>query len=654
MNPTRRSLLLTPHPFDRADLLPFAIILSLAAAVRLFMLSTAPFQYDESLLTLSALDMTRHGIIPLIGQPTSIGVPTAPMSNYLLAIPFALSSNPLVAMVFIALVNIGGVGLLWAVAQRYAGRTVALVAGLVYACSPWAIFYSRKIWQPDLNAPLLLTAFALALYGYLEQGSGRRWRVQILTWPLLVFAIQIHFAGWVLLPVFVAILWLGRRNTRLRIIALGFALAVLTQVPYAVGLARSLYDNPALVNAVNAQPTAPKTLSFSPLAAQIVAQFATGLNMNNQAGFTSERLAVEPPGALWLLIGVCTLTGVLCIFRREHRLLAALATGWVVCITLAFTPNWTLPYPHYFVAVLPMLALLAGFGVQFATDLLRAEQARRAAGVALTGILCIVLGSQVLWWVQLTRNVDVNETRSDLNLPIRYLLDIRERLAAAQTVVLATNNWWSEYAQEPTIWKALLYDSAVCLRAVGSDDFAIFPPRPFTVLISPRAGPNPADGNYSGAQDAQTIPLRAGEGQYTLGTFDAPLAWTGPTLLDTTPVRFDSGVTLTGYQITAARVTLRWHIERHDVEEFQYFAHVLNEKGDRVAQRDAKFLPGHSWCPGDDLVTWIDLDIPAGVRTLRIGLYRIGLGREDGRIFPASTTDAAGNLTGNWIDIALP
>jgi len=653
MNPTRRPLL-TPRPFDRADLLPFAIILTLAAAVRLFMLSTAPFQYDESLLTLSALDMIRHGIIPLIGQPTSLGIPTAPMSNYLLAIPFALSSNPLLAMIFIVLVNIAGIGLLWAVARRYAGCMVALVAGLVYACSPWAIFYSRKIWQPDLNAPLLLAAFALALYGYLEPGSVKRWRAQVLAWPLLVFAMQIHFAGWVLLLVFVAILWLGRRNTRLRVVAFGFTLAVFTQIPYAVGLARSLNDNPALINAVSTQPTAPAIFSFSPVAAQVVAQFATGLNMNNQADFSDARLAVEPPGALWLLVGLCTALGVLCIFRRKYRLLAALASGWIACITLAFTPNWTIPYVHYFVAALPMLALLAGFGVQFASDLLRTEQARRVARAVLVGALCIVLGSQVLWWVQLTRNVDANETRSDLNLPIRYLLDIRARLTAAPTLVLVTNAWWSGYAQEPTIWKALLYDSAVCLRAVGSNGFAVFPPGPFTALISPRAGPNPAEGIYSGAQNAQTIPLRAGEGQYTFGTFATPLAWTGPALLDTTPVHFDSGVTLTGYSITAVRVTLRWHIERHDGEEFQYFAHLLNDKGDRVAQRDAKFLPGHSWCPGDDLVTWIDLDVPAGVRTLRVGLYRIGLGREAGRIFPASTTDAAGNLTGNWVDIALP
>src|SRR5258708_2781528 len=129
---------LTPYsaPPRLAEWIALAAILILAAILRLGAPGVVEFKTDEANLSERALDLVRGRDLPLLGIDSSVGVPNSPVSIYILAIPFAISSNPLVAPQFIGLLNVIAVGLLYAIARRYYRPLAAIVAGLLFAISP--------------------------------------------------------------------------------------------------------------------------------------------------------------------------------------------------------------------------------------------------------------------------------------------------------------------------------------------------------------------------------------------------------------------------------------------------------------------------------------------------------------------------------------
>ena len=168
----------------RRDLVALLFVLLIAALLRCMLPGTVRFQYDEAALALQAREMAQGQSRPLLGLPTSTGLPNSPLSIYLMVIPYLLSDSHLDATVFVMVINVLAVGMLWGLTLRYWGPRPALLAGLLYAVNPWAITLSRKIWTPDLLAPLVLLAALLILRGFYE---GRP-RAQFLALPMLVIA----------------------------------------------------------------------------------------------------------------------------------------------------------------------------------------------------------------------------------------------------------------------------------------------------------------------------------------------------------------------------------------------------------------------------------------------------------------------------------
>src|SRR5258708_932514 len=198
---------LTPYsaPPRLAEWIALAAILILAAILRLGAPGVVEFKTDEANLSERALDLVRGRDLPLLGIDSSVGVPNSPVSIYILAIPFAISSNPLVATQFIGLLNVIAVGLLYGLARRYYGPLTAIVAGLLFAISPWAVIYSRKIWAQDMLPVFILLTLGTGLLGFIE---GKRW-VQLLHLPLLAITGQIHYGTFVLLPISLYLIYVG-------------------------------------------------------------------------------------------------------------------------------------------------------------------------------------------------------------------------------------------------------------------------------------------------------------------------------------------------------------------------------------------------------------------------------------------------------------
>ena len=85
------------------------------------------------------------------------------------------------ASVLIACLNILALAMLWYIGHRYFSPPIGLLAALLMAVNPWAVYYSRFIWQPNITVPFILLAFVIGGLAFLER---KRW-AQIAFLPAL-------------------------------------------------------------------------------------------------------------------------------------------------------------------------------------------------------------------------------------------------------------------------------------------------------------------------------------------------------------------------------------------------------------------------------------------------------------------------------------
>jgi hypothetical protein len=637
--------MLTLTSVTRRDILLLLIIVAIAAFLRLGEPGIIEFQHDEGMLSIMAQDMAYDGVIPLTGIPSSVGVPNPPISVYIMALPYALSDSPQFATLFIAALNVIGVGLLWLIAHRYLGRVVAFVAGLAYALNPWAILYSRKIWAQDYHTPLVLLGLLVGLYGFLE---GKRW-AQITCLPILIIAFQIHFAAWALLPLFIVLLWMGRKHVFWRGIFFSVILAFLMLLPFLMGLSQTLEQDPQRLSNALTRQSQRSGLTFSSNAGLYTAYLATGLGLETWVAPEQPidlLTKVPPPSVLWLIIGTVELVGLAAlIWMKDQHYFAPLLIAWVGLPLVIFTPTWTLAYPHYFIASIPALCLLAGLGVAFITEKLPRKAITQPALVAAFSLILLTQGS---WWRSLLGYLDRNYTPSGFGTPMHYLTTVRDSLAKYDDVLIVSDGFWTLYDQEPAIWSALLRRTATCVRAVAGNGVAVFPNHPFAVATAPNA-PEYALNHLYHTPDEMTFKLRRKDGVYTVNTFTAAPVWNGTPLTPIPLVKFSGGLQLTGYHLDQKTLYLEWLLPGRVSEDYHYFGHFLDAKGEKLGQRDNILWPGQYWCAGDRLITWVDVELPPQTTTLRIGTYTL----DRNQFVNVPVLNSTGNSVSTWVDIPL-
>ncbi len=647
---------MTIHPITRRDLLTLLAILLMAAFLRLGEPGIVEFFHDEAMVSTLAQEMADGETFPVQGILSSVGIPNPPTSIYIMAVPYTFTSDPLIATLYVAVLNVIGVGLLWLIVHRYFGRIAALVAGLVYTFNPWAVLYSRKIWAQDYYLPFFMLALLMGLYGFVEEGERNRSRLaaQVLCLPLLLFALQIHFAAWALLPLYFWLLWIGRKRISWRAMLMSVFLSAIVMLPYAVGFSQTLEQDPARIGDVAARSEATDGLSLSGDTLTHAVQLATGLGLETWVApaHQDDLLAqIPPPSALWMLVGMMTLAGVIGVWRNYPRSLAIILLLWAGLPLLLFLPGWTAVYPHYFIAGIPAFGGLAGVGAAWLAE--RWPRIRYSRVVLLAG-LTVILFTQGFWWRGLLRYLDSTPLHyPGFTTPVHYLNDVHDELALYDDVLLVSAGMDWIHHHEAARWPVMLRDTARCVRTVQGDGYAVFPAGTFAVLVAPNA-PENAVGNLYETTSPVFYPTRPGDGGYTVYAFESAPEWTETPIAPIAPATFDSGVQLTGYHTGEGRLYLEWMLpDTHKDLNYQYFAHFLNADGELIAQYDTPFWQGRHWCAGDRLITWTDVDSPGEATTLRVGLYTLGTGRTEGQYFSADVLDDLGNPAGQWVDITV-
>ena len=166
--------------------------------------------------------------LSLVGIPSSIGTYTPPLFVDLMGIPLLFSRNPVIAAGFIALLNCVAVGLCYIFCRRYFGQIAAIVAAGSFAVNPWAVFYSRKIWQQDL-LPLFVIGFFFSLVAVVCEGRKK----QLLTClSCLAATTQLHLSSVYLLVVLAIVLLWFRPKIGWRIYVGGIAIVLFSYAPY--------------------------------------------------------------------------------------------------------------------------------------------------------------------------------------------------------------------------------------------------------------------------------------------------------------------------------------------------------------------------------------------------------------------------------------
>ncbi|MCI0351125.1 MAG: glycosyltransferase family 39 protein, partial [Acidobacteriales bacterium] len=594
---------------------------------------------------------------------SSTGIPNPPTSVYVMAIPFALNPNPMTAILFIMGLNVIGVGLLWLIAHRYFGRTVALAAGMSYALSPWAVLYSRKIWAQEFHTPFILLGLLMGLYGFWEAQQRSdipkhpRWFdrhewAQVLCLPVLLFGFQIHFASWALLPLYGVLVLYGWRRISWRAMAVSFVVSGLVSLPYVIGFWQTYQRNPGQVRPSAVSTLADTNSTFSTQSLEYLLYLATGFGLETWIApqQQTEMLVAVPPVALWWIIGGTVIIGTAALWRKSLRRYALLLLIWVYLPALALVPQWAGVYLHYFIASIPALMLLAGIGVAWIAETVPLQPHGRSIILLAYGFILLTQG---MYWRGVLRYVDNTEIRyPGFTVPLHYLQSVETALADFDDVVVLSDGMAWDLHHESAVWPVLLRDTAHCVRTLIGDGYAVFPAGEFAALQAPNMPQDGIGRLYQNANE-QHFDERPGGLGYTVYRWEQAPEWDGAEITPIEPVRFAGDVLLTGYHLSDNLLLLEWRLPRRSPElNFQYSGQFIAEDGSKIGQRDTVFWQGRHWCENDRLLTWIWGDVPAETVALHVFLYELGDANEPPYI-NVPVLDAAGQPIGDHAEIDL-
>ena len=603
-------------PVRRTELLLAGALLLLAGTLRMGWPAATEFKADEARLYALALDAATGAGLPLRGIGTSIGFPNFPLSVWLYALPLWVWPHPYSAVLFTGALNTLAVAACWWLARRVWGAEAALLAALLYAASPWAIIYSRKLWAQNLLPLFVMGWAASGLLAFWEQ--RRSWLAAHIV--LLAAALQLHYSGAALALPTLCALALTYKTFNRRALLLGIGLSLGLMLPFFVYLAnnRAVWSAPAAFS----QPA-----QLDAKALQYTALLASGADIHALAGAEAVgAFQQRMPAAAWLpwLSGalLCAAGAAAWLRPARPRNLLWWLAGWWLAPLVLFTWHATDVFPHYFITTLPAPFLLAGAVLG---SWLAAAPARQRwlawAGCAAVAALQIVAWGSLLQFVSVTNTPGGFGTPAGMQLAAVSSAKALARSAQLPEILIVSDSADPLTAEDAAVFDAWLRGSAH--RLVNGTANAVRPAQGAVVLVMPNAVP--AQKLYAGwAVQTQRVALRAGAGY--IAVYALPAGGTRAALQPfAEPRTLANGVTLLGLQRTAADLQWRivWQTGTAGNQDFHFFNHLLLADGTRVAQADAAAFSAQQWRAADEVHSFFSASAAdaASITQLRVGMY---------------------------------
>lgn len=647
------NLLTAPQPLtEDKPYLPIAnevvaliLILLLATAVRLYRLDWVEYKLDEANISRLSLNMARYGQVPIWGLGSSVGIYNGALSEWLLAIPYAVSSSPLVATGFVAVLNVLAVAMTFAFTRKVAGPWAACVAALLFAVAPWAVLNSRKLWAQDLLPPFVVAYLWTAYLVFVEE---KPWW---LTGHILALAacIQLHYSALTLvfLTAFLIVLFWWRKWLW-RILLVTAVVGVLGFAPFLYLDARTIAPDP-LTGQMHAFPNVSRIFQtvlyrkavVDTTAFQMAWIMTTGSDLHSLAGadefrnFLSSTLPITP---LLVILGVLAVTALIwSLWRAAHEWHHSQArAGFIVAMgvvfpTLLFVWHSTPVFPHYFILLYPWPYVLVAM---FITWL--AQQRPRWRVSAWGGVLIAVLvAAQLYGYLSILHFVAGRNTPGGYGTPVGLTLQAvraAEQMARGlkgHVLVLAEGD--NVQADEiASIWDVLV-DPALAPRVVDRRRATVYPLGK-AVFVSPVLP--------TMSVPAQFALRPGGEGGYRLSSWDGLGPDAVERLLDDQNFRllpasaaFTNGVVLLGYHVSGGQpgnslyFSTAWQVSSAPARgvDYHWTNQLYDAEGKRVWQKDDVGFPASSWRAGDlvitDFTAPLDASVKPGEYRMRVGMY---------------------------------
>lgn len=628
------------------------LLLVVGAYLRLYRLHTSPIWGDQSILYSIALDWVNWGKFPLAANKSSAGAMNPPLIEYLIALPLFVRKTVMAPLWFQAALSLTAVALIYFLAARLFNRTTGLLAAFFLALNPWAIYYSRLIWNPSLVpvfATLLLTAVLLYL-------TTQKWPWFMLAAAALALTTQLHLSALALLPVLAVImivfwrrLWPGNWRRALALFVGAALVFLLLYLPYLVfERAVGFTDFKALTGVLTgAQLSTQAHLEGTVVNAAaffILLDLVTGSHfLANQV--SAWQTAVPSLPGLMPMMRLLSVTAVLfatlspLIWRRRHpgeRLpppQVALVVGvvWVALPVLLYVRHSQYLQPYFFLYLLPPAILLLAALWAWLWSFVR--RIRHPAGRRI--ILALVALPLLLWggWqfavyhtgLALADAVDLwqRTTAGDIQQAVTYLQQLQAANPACSVTLLAEG--YQHDSSPVGLVEPFLYPVDVRLAVVGRGFimpggctlYAVTAVDPVAQWLLDRYGTGLA-------------PLITLQGSWDFYQVDG----TAFASARVTQAAWQNGLELVDWQMGSDRrpgqtvpITLTWRITQGQppLTDIHFFTHLLDTTGTLVAQDDAAVVHPVYWRQGDFLVAQFAIvlppDLPPGPYTLHTGMY---------------------------------
>ena len=633
-------------------------IILVTAVLRLSYPGLTEFKADEARLLALALDMA-DGRLALRGISSSVGLPNFPMSVWIYAIPLLIWPHVYAATLFTGLLNSLAVLAGYWLVRRYWGAQAAIAATLLFAVSPWAVIFSRKIWAQNL-LPLFVMGWAIgAALAFVEKRPRWLW----LHLLCLGVAVQIHLAAMALIPATLLFLLVFRRRVVWRDVAVGGGLAVLTAVPFLI----YLWQNRDQIHLPAGSETA---VGWSLDAFRYAWLLSRGAEIHSLAGpdaFQAYLARVPWLGAVVLLVGALLAASLVWLgwlwLIWRHRgppstEMAFIVLVWALLPPLFFT-LWrgTPVFIHYFIAVLPAPYIAAGV---FWARWVAAARKPIVRGTAWAGLTALA-AAQAWALAALLAFVAQTATPGGFGVPLGRQLatavraqTMLEESGAAEILAVGAGER-PDLDEFPAVWDVLLRGTPH--RFVDGRQSALFPAAGAVVVLDSSLDEE-ADVYRETAVAAESISLRPGEG--VMAVLRLPGGAPPPQTAFDGVVLLANWVNFLGYDLAVdeAEGTAVWRLhwrtgDNPDPADYHLFNHVQGADGQRLAQVDAAAFAPWQWRAGDVVVSRFVLPWPGegeGERPLfmRSGMYRYP------SLEPVLLLDVAGNPYADALEIPLP
>ncbi len=638
---------MSTHKYCRVLLL--ALLLGLGFALRFSQPTLVEFKRDEATIARLGQAIAYEGQLPVVGVDSSLGIDNLPLTLYLVALPLRLWSDPLAAVLFTILLNSVALIVGRRIARAALGERAALVSTALFAVSPWAVLYARKIWARTL--PLFVLLFIGALL--LTFVWRKRWAL-VVAFAGLAALLGLQLEALAFVPLLAVAILLYRDAVSWRALLAGLLVFALLLAPYVAHDALHGWKNARGLLAYAAGGGG----SFSWDAVRYSFALLGSGGIEGQAGPYHVQFRHQVPDLWWMngALGVMLAGGLLYgaheavrgRTEQRRRTFVLLLLWYAFPVLLQLKPS-TPTQPHYFVMHYPVQFMLIGSLLAAAAEWAGRQHKPgwrvRWAVLGVWGLLVVGCGWQVLVTARLRATMVEHPSTGGYGIPLRYTRQAAQaarRAVGEGEVIVLGETPYPFVTETPTVFDALLF--GVPHRFADPCAAIPFPQREQVVYLGgPLAEAEEAGleaclarlGAMDSVAPGPTTRLADGVSYRTY-------VWDGARRNDVvfglTPlgpgVPFANNVVFSAYGAASSAkagsdldVTLAWWVREPAPAEgdTHFTVQVLSAEGNLIAQDDHAGFPSSTWEAGDLVLASFEIPldgaIEPGMYQVRAGMY---------------------------------